>query len=77
MKQKRQETTDTANSSELVQIARLRIIVGYLGEKDQFNWWATSFISSVGAKFLSPVFSKTVLHAQYHGVTEAASPCSR
>ena len=68
----RQDTIDRANSGELVQIARLRIIVGYLGEKGQFNWWATSFISSVGANFLSPVFSKTVLHAQYHGVTEAA-----
>ena len=72
MKQKRQDTADRGDSGDLVLIVRLRLIVGYLGEKDQFNWWNSSFISSVGANFLSPVFSKTVLHAQYHGVTEAA-----
>ena len=72
MKQNRQNTTDRVGSRDLVLIARLRLIVGYLGEKDQFNWWTSSFISSVGANFLSPVFSKTVIHAQYHGVTEAA-----
>ncbi len=72
MKLEHQDRTDRADGGELVPIARLRLVVGYLGEKDQFNWWASSFISSVSANFLSPVFSKTMYLAQYHGVTEAA-----
>ena len=51
---------------------RLRLIVGYLGERAQFGWWATSFFERSSRLFLEPVFSKTTRLAQYHGVREAA-----
>lgn len=57
---------------QLQEIARLRIIVGYLGEKNQHNWWPSEFFSSTAAAFLNPVFGKTATLAQYHGVKEAA-----
>ena len=50
----------------------MRLLVGYLGEKDQFNWWPTTFICSFSNLFLSPVFPRTTLLSQYHGILEAA-----
>ena len=52
-------------------ILRLRIIVGYLGEKAQFGWWPTEFYTPSSAAFLNPVFARTTVLAQYHGVKEA------
>lgn len=51
---------------------KLRFLVGYLGEKSQFGWWQTSFISASSALFLAPAFPRTTLSAQYYGITEAA-----
>lgn len=56
----------------LREIARLRLTVGYLGEKGQHNWWSSEFFSATAPVFLNPVFSKTAVLAQYHGVKEAA-----
>lgn len=57
----------------LAQITRLRLLVGFLGEQSQFNWWPSSFFTANSRAFLSPVFSKTAFIAQYQGVKEAAS----
>jgi len=54
-------------------LINLRILVGYLGEKSQFNWWASSFFSPSSKAFLEPVFGKTFFLSQYHGVREAAA----
>ena len=61
------------NKSTLAQIARLRLLVGFLGEQSQFNWWPSSFFTQSSRAFLSPIFSKTIFVAQYQGVKEAAS----
>ena len=50
----------------------LRLLVGYLGEKDQGNWWPTTFFTSASRYFLEPVFARTTRLAQYNGVREAA-----
>ncbi len=52
--------------------AHLRVLVGFLGEKTQANWWPTSFFSSSSRSFLEPVFSRSIRLAQYHGVVESA-----
>lgn len=54
-------------------LIRLRFIVGYLGEQLQPTWWSSSFLAPVSTMFLSPIFSKTALLAQYHGIREAAA----
>ena len=61
------------NASTLAQIVRLRLLVGFLGERSQFNWWPSAFFISSSSAFLSPIFTKTAFTAQYHGVKEAAS----
>jgi len=61
-----------AQANRLTEIARLRVIVGYLGEKAQYHWWSSEFFAATSSAFLLPVFSKTALLAQYHGVKEAA-----
>jgi len=53
-------------------IVELRLLVGFLGEKSQNNWWASNFISPSSEAFLSPVFARTTLLSQYHGLCEAA-----
>lgn len=50
----------------------LRLLVGYLGEKDQGDWWSTTFFDSDSRCFLEPVFTRTTRLAQYNGVREAA-----
>lgn len=57
----------------LLDIAKLRLSIGALGEKGGINWWSSAFFSTSSQAFLSPVFGRTTLLAQYHGVKEAAS----
>lgn len=59
-------------NSTLVLYGHLRLLVGYLGEKAQENWWSTSFFEPASRLFLEPVFSRTVRLSQYNGVREAA-----
>ncbi len=53
-------------------IAELRLLIGFLGEKGQFNWWESNFLSSSSTAYLMPTYPRTILLAQYHGVSEAA-----
>jgi len=54
-------------------ITKLRLCVGYLGEKDQFDWWQSSFFSKGSNTFLAPLFSRTQTLAQCNGVSHAAA----
>ena len=56
----------------ILQYGHLRLLVSFLGEKAQANWWSTSFFEPTSQFFLEPVFSKTARLAQYNGVREAA-----
>ena len=61
------------NRNDLLFLAKLRILVGYLGERNQYGWWQSSFFGVSSQPFLRPVFVKTTLLAQYYGVKEAAT----
>lgn len=61
------------NRTKLKSIAKLRLLVGYIGEKDQYGWWQSSFFAPTSSSFLNPIFGKTSLVAQYQGVKAAAS----
>lgn len=54
-------------------IAELRVLVGYLGEKGQANWWSSEFFSATAAAFLTPIFNRSLFLAQYNGATAAAA----
>jgi hypothetical protein len=54
-------------------IAELRVLVGFLGEKGQANWWNSEFFSATATAFLAPIFNRSLFLAQYQGVTAAAS----
>lgn len=56
----------------LLDLTKLRICVAYLGEKDQANWWNSSFLGRSGEAFLSPVFPKTATLARFNGASGAA-----
>lgn len=53
-------------------LLQMRVLVGFLGERAQFDWWPTAFFDPPSRLFLEPVFSKTTRLSQYHGVLEAA-----
>lgn len=54
-------------------IAEIRLLVGFLGEKNQANWWESEFLSTNSSAFLAPIFNRSLFLAQYHGVTVAAA----
>lgn len=54
-------------------IAELRLLVGYLGEKGQANWWSSEFFSATSTAFLAPIFNRSLFQAQYQGATAAAA----
>ena len=54
-------------------IAELRILVGFLGEKGQFNWWSSDFFTATAVVFLEPIFNRSLFLAQYQGATAAAA----
>jgi hypothetical protein len=54
-------------------ICETRILIGFLGEKNQANWWDTSFLSGISLSFLTHIYPKSVFTAQYTGVCKAAS----
>ena len=58
--------------SYLSTLLKMRILVGFLGERAQYAWWPTAFYEASSRFFLEPVFSKTSHLAQYHGVLETA-----
>ena len=55
------------------ELATLRVVVGYLGEKEQFGWWPCSFFGAGSSAFLTPVFGRTAALAQYTAVANAAA----
>jgi len=61
------------NAELIEQLCAIRLVVGYLGERDQCGWWQSSFFAHGSDAFLSPLFTKTQLMAQCHGVTRAAA----
>lgn len=53
-------------------LLQMRLLVGFLGERAQFAWWASSFFGAYSLRSLEFITPKTSLLAQYHGVIEAA-----
>ncbi|MCB0060381.1 MAG: BrxE family protein [Caldilineaceae bacterium] len=59
-------------AAQLESLATLRILVGYLGEREHFAWWQSAFFAPGSQAFLAPLFARTQLLAQCNGVTRAA-----
>lgn len=57
---------------ERLTLLKLRMIVGFLGEREFNAWWPTAFFDKSSLTFLEPVFVSTAQQARYHGVLEAA-----
>jgi len=60
------------NQELIKRIVTLRVAIAFLGEKEQANWWPSSFLSRSGESFLSPVFPKTAPLARVSGASAAA-----
>ena len=61
------------NNQLIEVVAKLRIAVGFLGEQEHHRWWASHFFDEASKVFLEPIFHRTRLLTQYHGVVQAAS----
>lgn len=66
------ELTHPVAHRRIEQYAALRILVAFLGEKDQFNWWDCLFLNATGRKFLAIDYPKSFLAAAANAATEAA-----
>jgi hypothetical protein len=60
-------------NQQAIIITELRLIVGYLGERHQANWWGSEFFNATATAFLAPIFNRSLFLAQYHGATTAAA----
>lgn len=56
----------------LDKLIALRTLIGFLGEKEQFNWWDTQFLGKTALSYLELNFPRTKFSAALHSVTEAA-----
>lgn len=56
-------------SDPLKELLTIRILIAFLGEKDQFGWWRTRFLGAIGDRFLAFTFPRSVFAA---GVTAAS-----
>lgn len=54
------------------ELAYLRCLVGYLGEKKQKGWWDCGFLDQTGIRFLETTFPRTARSAAAHSTGEAA-----
>ncbi len=59
----------SATQSRVEQLALLRALVAFLGEKDQCGWWDCSFLGSTGRKFLA------ITHPRSHVATGVMAAC--
>lgn len=57
---------------DLIVIVRLRLAVGFFGEKEQNNWWSSLWLTANTPAFLSPIYGDRLNTARYHGIVEAA-----
>jgi len=65
-------TEQAQHDQRLEDLLHLRLLVSYLGEQAQYNWWSSMFIGTTGASVLAYPFPRTAHLAQYHGVVQAA-----
>jgi len=54
------------------QLALLRLLVGYLGQRKQSGWWDCDFLGPTGFRFLETIFPRTARAAALRSTTEAA-----
>ena len=59
-------------SDELINIIKLRVAIGLLGEKDHGNWWPSLWFTSNAVAFLSPIYGERTDAARYQGLIETA-----
>lgn len=63
---------DLRKTKIIEQIVLLRLIVGYLGQRRQVEWWDCEFLSATGVRFLEATFPRTAWAAALRSTTEAA-----
>ena len=61
------------SGAQITQVAKLRAVIGYLGEREHFAWWQSSFFGAGSKTFLAPIFGKNPVLAQCSGVTRSAA----
>jgi hypothetical protein len=61
-----------ATGKLIQELVRLRLLVGFLGEKHQAKWWDCGFLDVTGKRFLQTTFPRTFLPAAVRSTTEAA-----
>jgi hypothetical protein len=68
-----QKEINNVDNNLINKLALLRFVVGFLGEKNQNNWWPSNFLNASTKKMLEFTFPKTAKIAQYEAVSTAAA----
>ncbi|MDC1249725.1 BrxE family protein [Planktomarina sp.] len=58
--------------NELIQVIKLRIAIGLLGDNDHEGWWPSLWFASNATTYLSPIYGERTDAARYQGLVETA-----
>ena len=61
-----------AGATIISDLCRLRLVVAFLGERDEGGWWSSGFLSPAGRQFLSYNFQRHPLLAGFGATCTAA-----
>lgn len=61
------------DKNTIKKLIQLRYLVGFLGEKAQYNWWSSNFMNDSSKKMLEFTFPRTGSLAQYSALSVAAA----
>lgn len=65
--------TNFVQASHIIdQLAQLRLLVGYLGQRKQSGWWDCDFLGPIGFRFFETIFPRTARAAALRSTTQAA-----
>jgi hypothetical protein len=59
-------------TTSLRALLQLRMLVGFLGERPQYGWWSSTYLTVANHHALTPAFGARWSIEQYRGVVEAA-----
>jgi hypothetical protein len=65
--------TPTKIPQIVAEMTRLRLLVGYLGQRKLCGWWDSDFLDSTGMRFLETTFPRTAHKAALRSTIEVAA----
>jgi hypothetical protein len=64
--------TKSPSQDRVLKLVEMRLLVGFLGQRKNGNWWNCDFLDPIGIRFLEATFPRTARKAALRSTCEAA-----